>query len=491
MTAVKEKAKKIKPITLDKLDWGTEETLEAEYRKTRKERKLLPETITSKELYQDIMRIAWPSLCELFLTSLVNMVDTMMVGNLGPSAISAVSLASQPKFLFANLFMALNTGTTAVISRARGQQDRERANRILRQNMVFLTFIGIISSILGYILAEPLIRFMANGGLEDAVVKQGVGYLRVQFMFFPILAWTSGITGALKGTGEAKPSMVYNTVANVVNIIFNWLFINGNLGFPRLEVVGASIATGIGQCVGFAIALYCVFSKKYYCVMSFKNLLQFDKDIISGILKVGVPSLIEQLIMRFGVIMYTRTVASLGVIEYATHNICMNIQSMSFMVGQGFAVSSTALVGQSLGKSRPDMAEHYSRRTRNLGLVASFLIALLFLVFRRTFVGFYNKDAQILTLGAGVMLYVALLQPFQSNQFVLAGSLRGAGDTKFTAFVMLVTIVGIRTLVAYVLVTRMQLGLNGAWIALCADQICRSFIVMARYNRGKWKKIRL
>ena len=483
--------KATKPITLDKLEWGTEETLEEEYRKSRKERKVLPDTITSRELYRDITQIAWPSLCELFLTSLVSMVDTMMVGGLGPQAISAVSLASQPRFLFMNLIMALNTGATAVISRARGMQDQQRANAILRQNMVFITFIAIFSTIVGFTLSEPLIRFMANGGLDDDVVREGAVYLRIQFAFFPVLAWTAGITACMKGTGEAKPSLYYNTAANVVNICFNWLLINGKLGFPKLGVAGASLATGIGQCVALIIALYCVFSGRFYCMLVLKHFLHFDRDIIRGIVKVGVPSLIEQFIMRFGVIMYTRTVASLGNLEFATHNICMNIQSMSFMIGQGFAVSSTALVGQSLGKKRPDMAEHYSRRCRNMGLAAALVIALLFVVFRRFLISLYNTNEEILRMGSYVMLMVALLQPFQANQFILGGSLRGAGDTRFTAMVMLITIVGIRTVTAWIMVDYLKLALTGAWIAVCADQICRSFIIMGRYNQGKWKKIRL
>ena len=489
--AISKGQKKVKPITLDKLSPGTDAMLEAEFHKTWQERRTLPDTITNRELYRDIVQIAWPSLCELFLTSLVSMVDNMMVGSLGDGAISAVGLATQPKFIFMNLIMALNTGTTAMISRARGMQDRERADRILRQCMVLVTFIGVFSAVVGYALSEPMIRFMANAGLEPAVIRQGTDYLRIQFLFFPTLALTSTITAALKGTGQAKPSMIYNSAANVVNICFNWLLIHGHLGFPRLEVAGASLATGIGQTVAMVMALWCVFSGRFYCTMRLKKLLSFEKETVSGLVKVGVPSVVEQLFMRVGVIAFTRTVTSLGSIQFATHMICMNIQSMSFMIGQGFAVSSTALVGQSLGKRRPDMAEHYSRRCRNLGLAASVVIGLLFFLFRRTLVGFYNKDAELLALGSYIMIYVAILQPFQANQFILGGSLRGAGDTRFTALVMLITIVGIRTALAFLLVDLLHMELTGAWIAVSADQICRSFIIMARYNRGKWKRIKL
>ncbi len=481
------------PITLDRLDWGTEDSMNTELAKSKKERKQLPETITSKELYADIMRIAWPSLCELFLTSLVSMVDTMMVGGLGAGAISAVSLATQPKFVFMNLIMALNTGATALVSRARGMQDRARADAILRQSLVLITFVGLLSTIIGYWGSEWMIRFMSNGGLSENVIAEGTRYLRIQFLFFMSLSWSMSISAILKGTGQAKPSMYYNTIANVVNIFFNWVMIYGNLGCPKLGVAGASIATGIGQTVATVIAFGCILSGKYYATLkiSLKNLFSFDRDILSGLYKVGVPSMIEQLIMRVGMIIFSRTVASLGEIEFATHNIAMNIQSMSFMIGQGFAVASTSLVGQGLGKRRPDMAEHYSRRCRSIGLWVSVAIALLFLVFRHTLVGLYNRDPEILRLGGYLMFIVAFLQPFQSNQFILGGSLRGAGDTRFTAFTMLLTIVIIRTSLAWLLVTVLGLGLMGAWIAVAVDQVLRSLLIMWRYNQGKWKGIRL
>jgi len=481
------------PITLDRLEWGTNETVEAELKKSKKERKTLPDSVSSKDLYGDILKIAWPSLCELFLTSLVMMINTMMVGGLGTDAISAVSLAGQPRFIFMNLVMALNTGATAMVSRARGMQNQERANAIMRQSLVFVTIISIASLISGYYSSEWLIRFMANGGLSDSVISAGTKYLQVQFLFFPISSWTICITAILKGTGQAKPSLYYNSAANVVNILFNWLLIEGNLGFPRLEVMGSAIATGIGQTVGFILAMYVIICGKSYArlQLSFSNIFKFDKEIISGILKVGIPSMIEQFIMRFGVIIYTRTVASLGSIEFATHNIAMNIQSMSFMIGQGLAVSSTSLVGQSLGKRRLDMAEYYSHRCRMLGLYISFVTAVVIVIFGKPLIGLYNKDAQVLALGATLMYYVAVLQPFQSNQFIIGGSLRGAGDTKFTAFVMLVTVIGLRTGLGLLLVNVFHLGLNGAWIALSADQIARTLLVTWRYNQGKWKAIRL
>ncbi len=140
----------------------------------------------------------------------------------------------------------------------------------------------------------------------------------------------------------------------------------------------------------------------------------------------------EQLIMRTGNIMFVKTVASLGTLAYATHQVAMNIQAMTFMSGQAFAVSATSLVGQSLGKKRPDMAESYANHTRRLGMLVSLLLSVTFFFFGRQIVSLYTDDARIIVQGgARILKLMALIVPFQSSQFILTGALRGgAGGTR-------------------------------------------------------------
>ncbi|NLO49169.1 MAG: MATE family efflux transporter [Clostridiales bacterium] len=479
--------------TLDALEYGTIESMELEFKKDRRQRKKLPENITSRSLYNDIMGIAWPSLAELLLSSLVNMVDMMMVGSLGAGAIAAVGLVLQPRFLLMTTIMSLNTGATALIARARGAQNQERANNILRQSLVLATAISFVCAVFGTAFADWMVTFMAADGMEKETIELGVTYFKIQSITFMIPSWSFCITAALRGTGNAKPCMVYNIVANLVNIVGNWLLINGNLGFPKLGVAGASISTVIGQTVGTIMAFYSVASGKYYLKLkiNLKTLFKFDKDIVSGMGKVGIPAMIEQLIMRTGLVIYSRTVATLGEISMATYQICMNIQSLTMMNGQSFAVSATSLIGQSLGKLRVDMAEHYGRRCRQLALYVSLFLALVFVIFREQLVMLYNKDPLIVSTGGIVMLIVAMLQPIQSSQFVLGGILRGAGDTKVTAFYVLITTVIIRTSLGYLFVTVLDYGLVGAWVAIAVDQIMRTMLFIFRYNQGKWKRIRL
>jgi putative MATE family efflux protein len=257
--------------------------------------------------------------------------------------------------------------------------------------------------------------------------------------------------------------------------------------------MGASLATIIGQFVALVLAMAALLGNRNYIRLRITDGFRPDRETISSITRIGLPALAEQAIMRVGMISYTKIVTSLGTMLYATHMACMNIQAMSFMIGQAFAVSATALTGQSLGKRRPDMAEYYTSRTRRVGLAVSVFLALVFAFFGRQIMALYvGKDPeslQIIEMGAQIMRMVAIMLPFQSSQFILAGALRGAGDTRSIAAITFITVLLVRPGIAGITVMALQWSLWGAWIALILDQLLRSFLVLLRYNSGKWKTV--
>ncbi|MEE1032138.1 MAG: MATE family efflux transporter [Ruminococcus sp.] len=477
--------------TLDRLPYG-EEVVSGDLKVTGK----IPDGVRSKELYADIIRIAWPSFVELLLTQLASMVDMMMVGSMGGTdnptigvqALSAVGLTTQPKFLLMAAFIAMNTGVTALVARYKGQNDSKKANLVVRQGLLFTFVATVILSVLGVIFARPMVIFM--GSTEEIVTKWATQYLQIQMAGFLTMALTSTITASLRAVGDSKTCMIYNLIANLVNVIFNWLLIYGNMGMPEMGVAGASLATVIGQLVAFAIAMTVLIRGNGFLKLEFRLGFMPNKEVLGNMVNIGIPAMIEQLVMRTGMIIYAKTVASLGTTAYATHQVCMNIQALSFMTGQAFAVSATTLMGQSLGKRRTDMAQAYCSRTRTVGFAFSILLALVFIFFGEGIVSLYNSDPDIILMGGRIMLFVAFLQPFQSSQFIIAGGLRGAGDTRTTAIITFVTVLLIRPGVAILLI-KLGLGLYGAWIALAADQLLRSALVLARYQSGKWKMIKL
>lgn len=449
--------------------------------------KAIPEGYTSRQLYNDVIQIAWPSCVELLLTQLASMVDLMMVGQLGAWALTSVGLSTQPKFLVMTMFMALNVGATAMVARFKGAGEQENANIILRQALILSFVLSTICAVLGYIFAPQLIQFM--GSTEEATLIGGTQYLRIQMIGIPAIALTSVVTATMRGIGNSRIAMIYNIIANIVNVIFNYLLIGGNLGFPRMEVAGASLATILGQFVAFCIAMGVILRPKSYLRIKRGDSFRIDIPMIKRIVNVGIPAMVEQLLMRAGVIIFSKTVAGLGTVAFATHQVCMNIQALTFMNGQAFAVAATSLMGQSLGKKRPDLAQAYCHRTRLLGMWVSIFLGVMFFFFGGNIVALYNDDPLIISEGAKMLMLVAIIQPLQSSQFILAGALRGAGDTRATAYITFFTVLLVRPLLAIYLINIMNMGLLGAWIAISVDQLIRSVLVLLRFNSGKWKRI--
>lgn len=476
---------------LDRLPYGAED-IGGDLRVTNK----LPEGVKSRELYQDIIQIAWPSFVELLLTQLASMVDLMMVGSMGGTsspvmgtkALAAVGLTTQPKFLLMAAFVSMNTGVTALVARYRGRNDKEQANLVVRQGLLFTFCATVILSILGTVFARDMVIFM--GSTEEVVTIWATQYLQIQMIGFLTMALTSTITASLRAVGDSKTCMIYNLLANVVNVFFNWVMIYGNLGCPVMGVAGASLATVIGQFAAFIMALAVLMRGNGFLKLEFRRGFKPDKMVMGNILNIGIPAMIEQLLMRAGMIIFSILVAGLGTISFATHQVCMNIQALSFMTGQAFAVSATTLMGQSLGKRRTDMAQAYCSRTRMVGFYFSLVLASTFVLFGKAIVGAYNSDPDIIRMGGTIMLIVAFMQPFQSSQFIIAGGLRGAGDTRTTAVITTITVLFVRPL-ASVLFMKMGFGLYGAWFGMAADQLLRSGMVLKRYRSGKWKTIKI
>lgn len=468
-------------LALESIENGSYDDLQ----KMSKVTKALPEGVSSLRLYKDVVHIAWPSFMELILTQLTSMADLMMVGQLGTWAISAVGLTSQPKFLLMTTIIALNVGATALVARYKGMGDIKKANKVIRQAILLTLFFSLAASIIGYVFAEPMVKFMGADG--EKVLQGGADYLKIQMVGFVFVGITSTITACLRGVGDTRISMIYNLIANVVNIFFNWLLIYGNWGFPRMEVAGASLATIIGQTVAFIIAIWVIIRGRSDLRLDLKEGFKPDYDLLRNISKIGIPSMFENIVMRIGIIIYAITVASLGTDAYATHQVCMSLQALSFMNGQAFAVSATTLMGQSLGKKRPDMAQAYCNRTQRLGMYVSLILMAVFTLFGREIIMLYNTDSYVVETGAKILFLLAFTQPFQASQFILAGALRGAGDTKATARITTVTVLVLRPAIAILLIKVFNTGLIGAWIALAADQLARTLLVGIRYKSGKWK----
>lgn len=449
----------------------------------------MPKDLSKKQLQKDIFKIAWPSLVELILVQMCTVVDNMMVGKLGSSELASVAYCTQPKFLLLCTFIALNAGTTALIARFKGMDERYNAKNALRQSILMSFFLALIVSVIGYVFSEEMVIFM--GADNEITISNATAYMQIQMAGFVFNALSLCITAALRGIGKTKVSMYYNMAANLINVVFNYLLIYGNSGFPRLGVAGASLATVIGQTAACFAAFYVILKKNSYLHYELRKAFRIDFRMIKRILNIGVPSMFEQFALRFGLIIYALTVSSLGEKPFATHQICLNIMGLSFMNGQAFGIAATTMIGQSLGRNRADHGHAYAFMCRKYGMYISILLGVLLLIFATPIMEMFTDDSFIIETGVSLMIFIAIIQPFQSSQLIISGALRGAGDTRIVAVSTLIGVLLIRPVTSIFAVKYLGLWLQGAWAAVIIDQIIRCIIVFVRFSNGKWKKIKV
>lgn len=446
---------------------------------------------TTKSAYRQLLQIAIPSVLELVLVSLVGSVDTMMVGSLGAEAIAAVGLVGQPRMLLLCIFFALNIGVTAVVARRKGEGRQDTANEALRTALVLIAGLGVVVTAIALPLARPL---MWLAGAKEDTVDLAQTYFTIVSSVLPLNALTLCINAAQRGVGNTRITMYVNIVSNAVNIVFNYLLIGGNLGFPRMGVAGAALATLIGFVAGFLLSVYSVASRKSagrFLHISIHNSWKPRRDSLQAIGKVGGNAMLEQVALRIGFFVYARLVADLGTIPLAAHHLCMQFLNLSFSFADGLGVAGTSLVGQMMGRGRPDLSMMYGKVAQRVAMVMALCLASVLVTLRYPLVGLFTSEAEVTALAVQVMLVVAAFQPLQASSVVISGCLRGAGDTRYVAGIMLVCVALIRPILTYVGIHWIGLGLLGAWCASFIDMSLRLTCVYRRFAGGKWFAIKV
>ena len=444
---------------------------------------------TTKEAYGNLMRMALPSVIEMVLSSLIGSMDTMMVGSLGAASIAAVGLTGQPRMLVLSLFFALNIGVTAVISRRKGEERQEDARATLKNTLVIIALFSFILTVLAIIFARPLMQLA--GAIEGETLDDSVLYFTIIIAGAPINAMTMVINAAQRGIGNTKLTMYANGASNIVNVIFNYLLIGGKFGFPKLEVAGAAIASVIGFVVGFILCIISVMRRDSYLKLDFRGSWKPRREVLNPVIKIGSNAVLEQIALRIGFFLFARIVADLGTDNFAAHQICSQFMIITFTFGDGIGVAGTSLVGQNLGRKRPDISMLYGKISQRVALCVSAGIVVVLTLLRYPLVSLFSKEAHIIMLSANLLLILAVTQIFQTTSVVITGCLRGAGDTKFVAKVMIICVTILRPLIAFTAIHLLHFGLYGAWIATLLDTATRMICVYIRFASSKWAEIKV
>ena len=443
----------------------------------------------SKELVLEAIRMAWPAVLESFFVALAGMIDTMMVSTLGTYAVAAVGLTTQPKFIALALFLSSNIAVNALAARRFGQKNRENANKILYTAIVFVIISALIISTITFIGADQIIRWCgSNADTHEA----GVTYFRViqAGMIFNVLSLV--INAAQRGCGNTQIAMTTNVTSSIVNIVFNYLLIGGNFGFPRLGMFGAALATVLGTVVACIMSIISI--SKSDCFLSIpyiiKHKIKPGFDAFRSIISLSFNLLLENIAMRIGFLTTSIIAAKLGTDAFAAHQVGMNLLSLAFSLGDGMQVAAVALIGRSLGEKNTEIAKHYGNICQKIGFIISVVLAVIMFFFGREIFSLFFNKADILDMGVLISRYIMVIVLFQVSQIIFAGCLRGAGDIKYCLWASLISVTIIRTLVTWSLAGGiLNLGLSGIWLGVLSDQLSRFIFLSIRFKEGKWTEI--
>lgn len=444
----------------------------------------------NKEDIKKTLSIAWPAMLESFFAAFAGLVDSLMVSSLGSYAVAAVGLTTQPKFIGLALFIASNVSISALVARRKGEEKREEANKIFATFLVFIVAAAIGMSILMVSLADPIIRLC---GSEEATHDSAVLYFRIIMGGMIFNCIQMGINSAQRGAGNTKITMRTNLVSNTVNIVFNYLLIEGNFGFPALGIKGAALATVLGTVVSSIMSIVSVWKKDNFVSIPFilEKKLRPCWDAFRSIIKVGYSVFAEQILMRIGFMMTALMAADQGTAAMAAHQVGMNIMGLSFSFGDGLQATAVALIGFSLGAKNPEQAKRYGRTCRMIGGVISVILAVVYFLGAGWLYSLFFVEEEIIAIGVGIMRVIIFIVILQISQVIYMGCLRGAGDTLYTAVASTISVTVIRTLASWFCGYVLGWGIIGIWMGVVGDQLSRFIMASIRFKQGKWTQIKI
>lgn len=438
---------------------------------------------------KETIRMAWPSVLESVSISLAGMVDIFMVSSISSDAVAAVGLTTQPKFLGLAFFIATSVAVSALVARRKGENNKNAANQILAAALLVALLAVIIISTLAVGFADQIIRF---SGSEGATHEPAAQYFRIVMGGLAFNAVTIIINAAQRGAGNTRIAMTTNLVSNLVNILFNFLLINGYLGFPKMGIRGAALATVIGTVVACVMSIHSLVRSDFFDVRSILKIrVQAAKAALFSIFKISYSVFAEQILMRVGFMTVAIMAAKQGSDAMAAHQVGMNMMSLAFSFGDGMQSAAVALIGQSLGRSDPDAAKKYRKISHKVGIVISVILSAVYLVFGKVIYEIFFDKQEIIDMGVSIMSVMMFIVLFQIVQVINMGCLRGAGDVLFTTVTSTVSVTVIRPLISYLMCYTLGFGIVGIWLGILMDQMSRFTFTTLRFRNDKWTKIRI
>lgn len=437
-------------------------------------------TDRNKPEYRAILRsmimLAIPTMIEHIMSTLMQYVDTAMVGRLGEKATASVSTTTTISWLVSSIPWAVSTATLALVSKANGEKNVPKMKRLTGQSMTLTLILGMILTGICVILSPYIPVWM---GAEEAVQGPASEYFFIQSLsMIPRTAmYTCGAT--IRATKDTRVPMRINLTANLLNVVLNYVFIYA----LHMGVRGAAIATAISYTIG-GIVMYAVMMRRDELKYSLTD-IRPDAKLLKEFGGIAVPAMGTSVTSCLGYVFFAGMVSGMGTVTFAAHSIAVTAEELFYIPGYGLRTATSALIGNALGE-RDERKLHITEYLSiQMTVFMMFLSGVVLFFVAYPLMRVFTISADVATLGAQMLKLVAFTEPFFGLMIVIEGIFYGKGKAKGIFVVETASMWGIRILSTFLVVKVWGLGLREVWYCMIADNICKALCLTLLYVRDR------
>lgn len=431
-----------------------------------------------------VWQLAWPSMLSNLLFSLGGLVAMKVVGGLGASAIAAVTSGNQIFFALQAVMFAISAGTTAMVARAWGAGDFAEAIAVTKVSLVVCCAAAAVATVPGVIVPYWIASVF---GLDAETTAISADYIRWISVFNLIFAVNLIIGSALRAAGDAMTPLWTGIATNLVYLALIYLFVYGAPGFPSMGVAGAAIANGVAFTFS-AILLWWLWVRGKL-MLPWDNKGYWTRERVRELMHIGYPAGVEQVVFRVGFFIFLGVIgAYYGTAAFSAYGIGVNILSLCFVVGFGFSISASTLVGQHLGANEPLAAFKAGWRSLGYAFASMLVVGGLIIAFAEPLARFMIADEEVIWHTVPFIYILGAMMPLMAIEFAIGGALRGAGDTRFPLRATLVGLLGMRCGLA-IIFTWLEFEVVWVYAALIADYLVKGAMLLHRFRSGRWRYV--
>ena len=432
-----------------------------------------------------IWSLAFPSILANLLYTVVAMVQTKFVGELGSDAVAAVAAGQRVFFALQAVMMAISAGTTALVARAWGANDPEEASRVTMASLVVGAVLGLGLTVPGVLAAGPVASIF---GLDEHTVGLAADNIRWMSVFNAAFAVNFILGSALRAAGDAWSPLWIGAGVNVVNIPLLYLLVFGRYGFPEMGVAGAAVAGGVAFTIG-GIVMVVMWFKQCFRLKYVSN-RWFRKERLRRLFHIGYPAGAEMVVFQVGFFVFLMLIGNFyGTEAFAAYNVGGNILMVCMVVGFGFSIAGSTLAGQYLGANDHAGAVRSGWTSLAYAVISMGSIGMVVIYFAETIAVFFLGDESTTVRHTVHMIYLlGAMTPLLAIDFAIGGALRGAGDTRFPLVATFVGLIGARCGLAATF-TYLEWPVIWVYGAMIGDILVKGAMLLWRFRSGRWKTV--